>query len=81
MGWIISIIIGGVAGWIASNLMNINNGLIANILLGIGGALVGSWLVRQLTGGTPGGIFGEVVVAVIGACILIYVYRLIKSSS
>jgi len=27
-----------------------------------------------------GGFFGQLVVAVIGACVLIYVYRLIKTS-
>jgi len=77
-GWIMSIIIGGLAGLIAEKVMHFDTGLLMNIVLGIAGALVGNFLLGLLGVGL-GGFFGQLIVAIIGACILIYVYRLIKS--
>lgn len=77
-GWILSIILGAVAGWIAEKLMGSDHSLLTNILLGIVGALLGNWLLRTLIGGTASGALGQIVVAVIGACILIGGYRAIR---
>ena len=38
--WIMTIILGGLAGWIAEKVMKSDMGLIGNIVLGIVGALV-----------------------------------------
>ncbi|RMC37421.1 GlsB/YeaQ/YmgE family stress response membrane protein [Paracoccus alkanivorans] len=81
IGWILTIILGGLAGWIAEKVMKSDHGLLTNIILGIVGALLGNWLLRTLLGSTLGGIFGQLVVAVIGACILIWGYRLIRSKT
>ena len=35
VGWIMTIIIGGIAGWIAEKVMRSDMGLIMNIILGI----------------------------------------------
>ena len=78
-GWIMSIIIGGLAGWIAEKVMSFDTGLVMNIVLGIVGALVGNWLMRAVLGYTLGGFFGQLIIAVGGACILIFAYRAIKS--
>ena len=40
VGWIMTIILGGLAGWIAEKIMKSEMGLISNIILGIVGALV-----------------------------------------
>ena len=40
VGWIMTIILGGLAGWIAEKIMKSDMGLIGNIILGIVGALV-----------------------------------------
>lgn len=80
-GWIISIILGAIAGWIAEQIMKSEHGLIMNIILGILGALVGNWLARLVFGTTAGGAIGQLVVAVIGACVLIWLGRLIRSKS
>ena len=77
-GWILSIILGAVAGWIAERIMKGDHGLIMNIVLGILGALLGNWLARALLGATAGGVVGQLVVAVIGACILIWLGRLLR---
>ena len=73
-----SIIIGGLAGWIAESLMKFTTGLIVNIVLGIVGAVVGNFILYAVFGTTLGGFFGQLVVAIVGACILIGGYRAIK---
>lgn len=78
IGWIMTIILGALAGWIAEKVMKFDTGLLMNIVLGIGGALVGNFLLAAL-GLAFGGLIGQLVVAVAGACLLIYVYRMIKS--
>lgn len=80
-GWIMTIILGGLAGWIAEKVMNTNQGLLMNIVVGIVGALFGNWLFRLLFDGTGSGILGQLIVAVIGACILIWGLRLIRSKT
>jgi uncharacterized membrane protein YeaQ/YmgE (transglycosylase-associated protein family) len=76
-GIIMSIIIGGLAGWIAEKVMKFDTGLIMNIVLGIVGAVVGNFLLGLLGIGL-GGFIGQLIVAVAGACILIFGYRTIK---
>ena len=78
MSWIMAIIIGGIAGWIAEKLMKSDHGLLTNIILGIVGALVGNWLARLIFGSTSTSTIGQLVIAVIGACILIWGYRAVR---
>ncbi|EYD73091.1 GlsB/YeaQ/YmgE family stress response membrane protein [Limimaricola hongkongensis] len=78
IGWFMSIILGGLAGWIAEKVMKADMGLLMNIILGIVGALVANWILVAITGSTLGGWIGQLVVAVIGACLLIFVARLIR---
>lgn len=77
-GWILSIILGAIAGWIAEKLMKGDHSLLTNIILGILGALLGNVLFRAILGTTAGGAIGQLVVAVIGACLLIWLGRLIR---
>ena len=44
IGWIASIIIGGIAGWLAEMVTRSNMGIITNIILGIIGAAFATWL-------------------------------------
>ena len=78
MGIIMWIIVGGLAGWIAEKLMKADHGLLTNIALGIGGAVVLNF-VLGLVGVSFAGLAGQFVVAVAGACALIYGYRMIRS--
>lgn len=78
LGWISAIIVGALAGWIAERLMKAEHGLMMNIILGIVGALVLNWILLMLTGGTLGGWIGQLIVGVIGACILIAVGRALR---
>jgi uncharacterized membrane protein YeaQ/YmgE (transglycosylase-associated protein family) len=76
MGWIISLIIGGIVGWLASIVMKTNAqmGIIANVLVGIIGSELGYWLSGAL-GLAPSGGIVRFVIAIIGASILIAILR------
>jgi uncharacterized membrane protein YeaQ/YmgE (transglycosylase-associated protein family) len=76
MGWLISLIIGGIVGWLASIVMKTNAqmGLIANVVIGVVGSMLGFWLAGILGIAPQGGILGFVV-AVAGAALLIFVLR------
>ena len=78
IGWIAAIIIGGLAGWIASNFMKSDTGIFLNIILGIIGASIASFLFG-LVGVSFGGWLGHLVAGFVGACILIWGGRLIRS--
>lgn len=78
IGWIAAIIIGGLAGWIASNFMKSDTGLLMNIVLGIVGAAVAS-LLFGLLGVSFGGWLGYLIAGFIGACILIWGARAVRS--
>jgi uncharacterized membrane protein YeaQ/YmgE (transglycosylase-associated protein family) len=74
MGWIISLIVGGIVGWLASIVMKTNAqmGWIANVLVGIVGSSLGYWLAGLLGIAPEGGILGFVV-AIAGAALLIFI--------
>jgi uncharacterized membrane protein YeaQ/YmgE (transglycosylase-associated protein family) len=76
MGFIISLIIGGIVGWLASIIMKTNAqmGMIANVLVGVAGAALGSWLARAIGIAPTGGIMGFIV-AIVGAVLLILILR------
>jgi uncharacterized membrane protein YeaQ/YmgE (transglycosylase-associated protein family) len=77
MGIVAWIVLGAIAGWITNMIMGGNQGVIATIILGIVGAVVGGWLagtvlkVADVTGINP----TSIVVSVIGAVIVVAVYR------
>ena len=78
-GWIMSIILGAIAGWIAEKIMKTDTGLLMNIIVGIIGALIGNFIFDALIGSSgEGSIIGQLIVAVIGACILIWLVRLVR---
>jgi uncharacterized membrane protein YeaQ/YmgE (transglycosylase-associated protein family) len=78
MNFIWFILIGLVAGWLAGQVMKGGGyGVIGDIIVGILGALLGGWLFGALGIGA-GGLIGSLIVAFLGACILIFLLRLIK---
>ncbi|MCP5084641.1 MAG: GlsB/YeaQ/YmgE family stress response membrane protein [Alphaproteobacteria bacterium] len=80
-GWIMTILIGGLAGWIAEKVMKFDTGLILNIILGIVGAMVGNFILQTVMGATFGGFIGQLAVAVGGACLLIFAYKTVKNKA
>ena len=81
VGWIMTIIIGGLAGWIAEKLMRSDMGLLMNIVLGIVGALVLNAILYALDVIPPGGWIWQLIIAVIGACLLIAIARMFRGRS
>ena len=72
------IVVGLIAGWAAGTIMKGGGyGVIADILLGIVGGIVGGWAVGLLGLG-GGGLIWSILVAILGAVILIWITRLIK---
>ena len=78
VGWFMAIILGGIAGWIAEQIMKSDMGIFMNIILGIIGALVMNALLKMLGVIPPGGWIWQCVVAIAGACLLIFVWRAIR---
>lgn len=78
MGWIMAIIIGGIAGLVAEKIMKANMGALANIIVGILGAVLLNAILAFAGVATLGGIIGQGIIAIIGACGLIFVYRIFK---
>jgi uncharacterized membrane protein YeaQ/YmgE (transglycosylase-associated protein family) len=83
VGWIGTLIIGAIAGWIAEKVMKADHGLIMNIIVGIIGSYIGAFLANAL-GIRLGELFsgwflGNLIVAAVGAIVLLFVVRLVRS--
>ena len=79
MGFIAWIIVGLIAGWLAGVVMKGGGyGIIVDIILGILGGILGGWLFGALGIWHGGGMLGAIIVAFIGAVILVGITRLIK---
>ena len=76
IGLLIALVLGGISGWLAGKIMGSDGTVLRNIILGIVGGVVGS-VVLGLFGLGGSGYIGTIVVSVIGACILIWLVRLI----
>ena len=76
------IIVGGIAGWLASMVMKTNSrqGCLMDIVVGILGGFIGGWVLSQLgSGGEVTGLnLGSILVAFIGAVILLALLRVIR---
>jgi uncharacterized membrane protein YeaQ/YmgE (transglycosylase-associated protein family) len=78
MELIIWILFGALAGWIASMIAGTNaeQGAIGNIVVGILGALVGGALMNALGGPNVSGFnVSSLLVAILGATLLLYLFR------
>ncbi len=83
MGWIIALIVGGIAGWLASNVMNrdASMGIFWNIVVGCIGSLIGNAVAGPLLG-----ISGSVqefsltglIIAFVGAVILLGIVNMVQ---
>lgn len=82
VGWIGTLLIGGLAGWIAERVMRTNMGLIMNIIVGIIGSYIGAFLANAL-GIKLGELFsgwflGNLIVAAVGAILLLFILKLVR---
>ncbi|MBX7491625.1 GlsB/YeaQ/YmgE family stress response membrane protein [Qipengyuania sp. 1NDW9] len=83
MGWIIALIVGGIAGWLASLVMNrdASMGIFWNIVVGCVGSVIGNLIAGPLLG-----ISGSVqefsltglIIAIVGAVVLLGIANLVQ---
>ncbi|WP_273691078.1 GlsB/YeaQ/YmgE family stress response membrane protein [Ketogulonicigenium vulgare] len=78
LGILGNIIIGGLAGWFASMIMKADTGLILNIILGIVGAVLLNIVLAALGIYASDNVVPQLIVGLIGACILIAIGRAVK---
>ncbi len=82
MGWIIALVVGGVAGWLASLVMNrdASMGIFWNIVVGCVGSVVGNLIANQF--GYAGSVkefsIQGLVIALVGAVILLAIVNLVQ---
>jgi len=74
------IIVGGIAGWLASLVVRGGGmGIVGDIIVGVVGALIGGFVLSLLLPGTfgiTGFNLGSLIVAFIGAVILLFIVKL-----
>jgi uncharacterized membrane protein YeaQ/YmgE (transglycosylase-associated protein family) len=76
MGFLLSwLVIGAFAGWIAEKITKSDHSLFVNIGVGIAGAIIAG-TIYSLLGISAGGRLGSTIMAVIGALILLYGYKM-----
>ncbi len=73
---LISLGLGAIAGWLAGFIMNSKGSLLRNIIIGIIGGFLGSYIFNLL-GISFAGYLGIVIQSMVGACVLIFVCRLL----
>ncbi len=80
VGIIGAILIGILAGWIAEKVMKRNHGLMVNLVVGVVGAFLGSFLFGVLgLGGTLGaGVIPSLIVATLGAILLLFIVGVVR---
>ncbi len=82
MGWIVALIVGGVAGWLASMVMNrdASMGIFWNMVVGCVGSVVGNLIANQfgISGSVQEFSITGLIVAVVGAIILLGIVNLIQ---
>ena len=82
MLWLLWVVIVGlIAGWAAGKIMGGGGyGTIMDIVLGILGGIVGGFIVHLLGIYPSGGPISSIVVAILGAVLLIWISRMLKKA-
>lgn len=69
------IVVGLIAGWATGKVMRgVGYGPLMDIILGIVGAVIGGWIFSAL-GFAAGGMIYTIIVAILGACLLVAIAR------
>ncbi len=73
------IVVGLIAGWAAGKIMKGSGyGVLMDIVLGIVGAILGGWIIRLLGFEATGGLVTSILVATLGAVVLVAISRMLK---
>jgi uncharacterized membrane protein YeaQ/YmgE (transglycosylase-associated protein family) len=79
VGLIATIVVGLIAGLLASWLMKAKTGILVDLILGVVGGVLGGWITSLILGVNlvSGFNITSIIVAVVGAILVILIYRLI----
>jgi Predicted membrane protein len=79
MSFVWWILVGLIAGWATGKIMKGSGyGVLMDIGLGIVGAIVGGMLLGVLGISTPGGLLPTILLAILGAVVVVVVVRLLR---
>jgi uncharacterized membrane protein YeaQ/YmgE (transglycosylase-associated protein family) len=53
-------------------------GVVGDLVVGVVGAFLGGWLFSTLSASADGGLLGSIIVATVGAVVLLFIVCLIK---
>ncbi|SEK90116.1 GlsB/YeaQ/YmgE family stress response membrane protein [Pacificibacter marinus] len=73
------IIVGTAAGFLATRVLKMNTSVMMTIAIGIAGALIGGLILRAVS--VLAGALGSFVGAVLGALLLIWIWKKLKENS
>lgn len=76
MSILLWIVFGGIAGWIASMIAGTREGMLGNIVVGVIGAILGGFIMNAFgASGATGFNLYSFFVAILGAIVLLWIYR------
>ena len=80
MNFLLWIVLGAIAGWIASMIVGTRGqGILTDIVVGVIGAIIGGWVFNQFGAqGVTGFNLTSLLVAIVGAVILLAIVRLFR---
>ena len=80
MGLLATIVVGLIAGLVASQLMKAKTGVLTDLILGIVGSILGGWIASLLLGVdlVTGINLTSIIVSIIGAALVIAIYRYLR---
>lgn len=74
-------LVGLVAGWATGKIMKGSGyGLVMDLVLGVIGSIVGTWIMRVLGFYSTGGLVPSILVAILGAVVVVTLVRLFKKA-
>lgn len=78
MELIAAIVYGGIIGWLASLFMKTDaeQGILANVVIGVIGSVLGRYLYNQLFDNPVDGALTNLIVSVVGASIVIFIWKM-----
>ena len=84
VGWIGTILVGGLAGWIAEKITRSDMGIFMNIIVGIIGSFIGAFLANaagiRLGEVFQGWFWGNLLVSAVGAIVLLMAVKLVRGN-
>ena len=80
IGWFAFLIVGLIAGWVAEKIMKRDHGLLMNLIVGVVGAYLGAFL-GSLVGIGASGFWSALIIAIIGAVVLLWIVGMLRKST